>query len=181
MVSATHSSSPFLLFKCRVRPAGYHPCYPAPVWALLHKLHAVPAPSGTPLQGLQPPSGNIHLLCCSIFRLPDGDLLCHGPPWAARGQPASPWFSLWAAEESLLRHLEHQAFLSAGLFLSHFSHSPLSELLYSGTLLGGSEKNSFTQQDRLCCRQLPAQTTLPGGSLHATFLSHVLLKKCLPD
>jgi len=30
-----------------------------------------------------------------------------GPPRTARGQPASPWSSLWAARESLLRCLEH--------------------------------------------------------------------------
>jgi len=36
-----------------------------------------------------------------------GDLLHHGPPWAAGAQPASPWSVPWAAGEPLLRHLEH--------------------------------------------------------------------------
>lgn len=94
---------PVLLFQHRVPPAGYSPSHTAPVWAPLHKLHAVPAqkhsPVGAPLRGLQPRSGCIHL-CCDIFRLPHGDLLWHGPPQAAGGQPALPWSSLWAAEES---------------------------------------------------------------------------------
>jgi len=38
---------------------------------------------------------------------PVGYLLHCGPPWAAEGQPASPWSSSQAAGESLLWHLEH--------------------------------------------------------------------------
>jgi len=36
-----------------------------------------------------------------------GYLLHRGPPWAAEGQPASPWSSPQAAGESLLQSLEH--------------------------------------------------------------------------
>ena len=40
-------------------------------------------------------------------RAAGGYLLHRGPPWAAGGQPASPWSSPWAAGESLLWCLEH--------------------------------------------------------------------------
>ena len=40
-------------------------------------------------------------------RAAGGYLVHHEPPWAAGGQPASPWSSPWTAGESLLWHLEH--------------------------------------------------------------------------
>jgi len=51
--------------------------------------------------------------------------LAWGPPWAAGGQPASPWSSSRAAGECLLQHLEHLLPLllhkpwGLQLFLSH--------------------------------------------------------------
>jgi len=67
--------------------------------------------------------------CSSMGSLPKatgGDLLHHGPSWAAGEQPASPWSSSCAArEDSLLQHLEHLlhphsslTLVSAELFLS---------------------------------------------------------------
>jgi len=77
--------------------------------------------------------------CFSLGSLPratDGYLLHHGPPWAAGEQPASPWSSQVASEESLLLHLEHLlpppsslTLVSAELFLSH-RLTPLSSLLF---------------------------------------------------
>jgi len=63
----------------------------------------------------------------SLPRATGGDLLHHGPPWTAEGQPALPWSSTRAAkEEPLLWHLEHLlpppsslTLVSAELFLSH--------------------------------------------------------------
>jgi len=77
-------------------------------------------------------------ICSGVWSLPfatGGDLLHHGPPWTARGQPASPWSSARAAmEDSLLQHLEHLlpppsslTLVSAELFLSHHL-TPLSSL-----------------------------------------------------
>lgn len=111
-------------------------------------------------------------------RLLGDNLLCHG--------------LLCGLQKSLLRFLEDLLPMLLhsrpcclwACFSPIFSQSPLSELLHSGTLLGASAasgKNTFTLQDKLFYRQLQAQTTLPGGSLHATFLSHIVLKQCLPD
>jgi len=71
----------------------------------------------------------------SLPRATGGDLLHHGPPWAAEEQPASPWSSSQAARgNSLLQHLEHLlpppssvTLMSADLFLSH-RLTPLSQL-----------------------------------------------------
>jgi len=53
----------------------------------------------------------------------DGYLLHHGSPWAAGGQPASPWSAPWAAGESLLQRLEHLLpFLLHWCLLGCFSH-----------------------------------------------------------
>jgi len=70
----------------------------------------------------------------SLPRAAGGSLLHRGPPWAAGGQPASPWSSSRAArEDSLLRHLERLlpppsslTLVSAELFSLTSSHSSLS-------------------------------------------------------
>ena len=55
------------------------------------------------LHGLQLTSGHIHLLQLGVLhRLQGGYLLWCGAPWAIGGQPASPWCTPGAAEESLL-------------------------------------------------------------------------------
>ena len=59
-------------------------------------------PQGHSLLHMQPPA-----LVWGRPRAAGGYLLHRGPPWAAGGQPASPWSSPWAAGESLLRCLEH--------------------------------------------------------------------------
>lgn len=74
---------------------GHNSCQkPAPAWAL-HRL--------------QLPSGHIYLIQHSVLHgLQCGYLST--PLWTSmvwRGQPASPWSSPWAVEESLLQHLEH--------------------------------------------------------------------------
>ena len=59
--------------------------------------------------GSQPPSG-IPLLQRGVLspQAAGGDLVPHGPPWAAGGQPASQWSSPRAAGESLLWRLHYK-------------------------------------------------------------------------
>jgi len=71
----------------------------------------------------------------SLPRATGGDLLHHGPPWTAGGQPASPWSSSQAAREDSAPASRSPppppsslTLVSAGLFLSH-SRTPLSRLL----------------------------------------------------
>jgi len=113
---------------------------PAPVWAPLSMGPQV-LPGACSNVGF--PQGHSFLqasTCSGVESLPQAtgrDLLNRGPPWAARGQPASPWSSSRAAREgSLLRHLEHLlpppsslTLVSAELFLSH-RLIPLSSLLF---------------------------------------------------
>jgi len=85
---------------------------PALAWAPLTGLQALPggcssasSPWGHSLLQASP--------CSGVGSLPwaaGGDLLHCGPPWTAGAQPASPWSSLQAAGESLLRCLEYIPF-----------------------------------------------------------------------
>ena len=71
-------------------------------------LDSKPAPARAP-QGIT--SSFRHPSTCSgvgsLPRATGGSLLHRGLPWAAGAQPASPWSSLQAAGESLLRHFRH--------------------------------------------------------------------------
>ena len=83
---------------------------PAPAWAPLSMSPQVLPracsskgfPQGHSLLQIHPPA-----LAWGPPRAAGGYLLHHGPPWAAGGQPASPWSSPQAAGESLLWRLEH--------------------------------------------------------------------------
>lgn len=135
MVSATPSSSPFSPVpvqspSCRIQSFTHCSSVGASPQATCGTTTRKHNPVGAPLWGLQPCPGCIHL-CCDVFRLPHGDLLWHGPPQAAGGHPASPWSSLWAAEESAQVPggpppcaSSLQTLLSVGLFLSHFFSVP---------------------------------------------------------
>lgn len=186
---------PFVLFQHRVPPAGYSPSHTAPVWAPLHKLHAVLLPENIILWGLL--SGGFSPVqgasTCAVMSSGCPMEICSGMvPHRLLGDILLRHGLLCGLQKSLLRFLEDllPVLLHSrpcclwACFSPIFSQSPLSELLHSGTLLGASAasgKNTFTLQDKLFYRQLQAQTTLPGGSLHATFLSHIVLKQCLPD
>jgi len=93
-------------------PRGHKPCQQT-CSSVGSSLNGSASPGRSLLQhGL--PTGSQLLqasTCSSVRSLPwatGGYLLHRGPPWAAGGQPASPWSSSWAVgENSLLRHLEY--------------------------------------------------------------------------
>ena len=75
----------------------------APVWGPSHKATGAarkPAPARAPLHRATASFGLTHLLWHGVLHgLQGAYLLHHGPPWAAGGQPASPWPSPQAAGE----------------------------------------------------------------------------------
>lgn len=79
---------------------------PAWLWAAPHGLQLQPkaAPVGV-LQGLCPPSANIHCFTVSSSMAACGELLWCNPPWGIRGQLASPCTK--DDEASLLQSQEH--------------------------------------------------------------------------
>jgi len=95
---------------------------PPRVHRFWQKLVPEQAPHGVTASFRHPP-----VLVGSFPRATSGYLLHCGPPWAAGGQPASPWsLSQVAREDSPFRHLEHLlpppfslTLVSAELFLSH--------------------------------------------------------------
>jgi len=95
------------LLQCGVLSAWVHRSWQEPAPAR--------APHGVTASCRHPPA--------PVWGATGGDLLHHGPPWAAGGQPVSPWSSSRAASEgSLLRHLEHLLPLLLHCLQSCFSH-----------------------------------------------------------
>jgi len=140
---------------------GHSSCLePAPAWAF---------------HGLQAPSGHVSLLQRGVLHgLQGGCLLQRGPPWAAGGQPTSPWSTPWAAGEFLLQHLEHlfpflphEPWCLQGCFSKIFFHSSLSQLLSS---VFHPFFNTLSQRihQHLCRVQLWAAAVLPRSQVELT-------------
>ena len=88
-------------------PWGHKPCQQtcSSMGSSLHRSCQVPAPAWV-LHRVTASFGHTPALSWGPSWATGGYLLHCGPPWAAEGQPASPWSSPWAAEESLLWCLE---------------------------------------------------------------------------
>jgi len=108
------------------------------------------SPSGRGCSSMGPPWGHkpCQQTCFSVGSLPratGGYLLHHGPPWTARGQPASPWSFIMSCKGRLAAPTfrapppppSSLTLVSAELFLSH-RLTPLSSLPFYQVLFFSS-------------------------------------------